>query len=1018
MSDLFRKPQYRIICIGLLSVFLLSGFSYAQYFGQNKVQYESFDFKVMHTEHFDVYFYPEEEESALIAARMAERWYARLSRMLGHELRGKQPLILYSSSAHFQQTTTISGTIGEGTGGVTEMFKRRIILPIGATLAETDHVIGHELVHAFQYDITTLDYSGYISTPPGVARLPLWLVEGMAEYLSIGPADPHTSMWMRDAVKKDKLPTIKKLIDPRYFPYRYGQSLWAYITGEWGDSAVAAIIKSAGRTGDYESAIQRVTGLNAEQLSEKWHASMKAKYAKIETLTAPPEEQAQLLFQGTRENPLNISPSFSPDGSRLVFLSTKDLFSIDMYLADAKTGEIIRKLVKTAMDPHFESLQFIKSSGGWDSTGDKFAFGAIVKGEPVLTIMSIQKGNKIKEIVFPDLGEILNPSWSPDNKKIVFSALEGGFSDLFIYDIEDDELKKITDDPYGDLYPAWSPDGKYIAFSTERYSSDLSLIDIGNYELALLNPENDEVEKIGGWTGAKNLNPQWAPDSESLYFVSDKNGITNVYRIEVDSREISQITNLYSGVSGITSISPAISMAQEIGRLAFCMYKDGNYNIYTIDIADVVPTETAVVDFGGIHPEMLPPREKPEGELLGLLNNPLYGLPEEKEYEIADYKPKLKLDYVSPPQFAIGTDRFGTYAGGGVALYFSDMLGYHNVVGMGQVNGSLIDSAVLLGYQNSRNRFNWGGVVQRIPYVYGGYQVSLGEFMGEPVFEERDYIYRQINYEVSGFASYPFSRVNRFELSAGYRYLDFDSEIRTRVYSAITGFLYYRDKEKLPSPDGIHFGFGSAALVYDTSFFGATGPILGQSYRLETSPYFGTINFTNVLADYRRYIMPVRPYTLAFRFLHFGRYGSGAEDRRLYPLFLGYETLVRGYNPGSFRAEEFQDGKEFAYDSLFGSKIIVINAELRFPLFGVLGIGRGYYGVFPIDFITFFDTGIAWTNENKPWFSSGERRLLSSTGVGIRINLFGAAVLGLNLVKPLDRPERGPYLQLSFMPGF
>ncbi len=1018
MSDLVRKKIQRVTCLGILSFFLFSTLMFAQYFGQNKVQYESFDFKVMHTEHFDVYFYPEEEEAALIAARMAERWYARLSRMLGHELRGKQPLILYSSSSHFQQTTTISGTIGEGIGGVTEMFKRRIILPIGATLAETDHVIGHELVHAFQYDMTTLDYSGYISTPPGVARLPLWLVEGMAEYLSIGPADPHTSMWMRDAVKKEKLPTIKNLIDPRYFPYRYGHSLWAYITGEWGDSAVGAIIKSAGRTGDYETAIQRVTGLTAEQLSQRWHESMKEKYARIEELTIPPEEQAELLFQGTRENPLNISPSFSPDGTSLIFLSTKDLFSIDMYLADAQTGEIKRKLVKTAMDPHFESLQFIKSSGGWDTKGERFAFGAIVKGKPVLTILNIKNGDKIKEVVFPDLGEILNPSWSPDNKQIVFSALEGGFSDLFIYDIENDKLRKITDDPYGDLYPSWSPDGKYIAFSTERYSSDLSLLDIGNYELALLDPASDKINKLGGWTGVKNLNPQWTSDSKYLYFVSDKDGITNVFRINIASRKISQITNLYSGVSGITSISPAISMAQGIDRLAFCVYKDENYNIYTIDTDKIDESEVDVIDIAGINPELLPPRDKPEGELLGLLNNPLYGLPEDKSYEVSDYKPKLKLDYVSPPQFAVGTDRFGTYAGGGVAMYFSDMLGYHNVVGMGQVNGNLIDSALLVAYQNSRNRFNWGGVVQRIPYVYGGYQVLLSEFMGEPVFEEKDYIYRQINYEVSGFASYPFSRVSRFELSGGYRYLDFDSEIRTRVYSAISGFLYYRDKDKLPSPDGIHFGFGSAALVYDTSFFGATGPILGQSYRLETSPYFGTINFTNVLADYRRYIMPVRPFTLAFRFLHFGRYGSGAEDSRLYPMFLGYETLVRGYNPGSFQVEEFQEGKEFAYDSLFGSKIIVVNAELRFPLFGVLGIGKGYYGVFPIDFVTFFDTGVAWTNEDKPWFLEGDRRLLSSTGIGLRVNLFGAAVLGLNLVKPLDRPERGPYLQLSFMPGF
>ena len=126
----------------------------AQYFGRNKVQYETFDFKVLTTEHFRIYFYSAERDAAEQAARMAERWYQRLSGILSHQLRGKQPLILYADHPDFEQTNIISGEISEATGGVTESIKRRIVLPLGASLAETDHVIGHELVHAFQYDIT------------------------------------------------------------------------------------------------------------------------------------------------------------------------------------------------------------------------------------------------------------------------------------------------------------------------------------------------------------------------------------------------------------------------------------------------------------------------------------------------------------------------------------------------------------------------------------------------------------------------------------------------------------------------------------------------------------------------------------------------------------------------------------------------------------------------------------------------------------------------------------------------
>ena len=114
----------------------------AQYFGQNKVQYEKFNFKVKATEHFDIYYYPEEQQAVEVAARLAERWYARLSRVLRHELSSRQPIILYAAHPHFQQTNAISGDIGEGTGGVTEMFKRRVILPFAGGLAETDHVLG------------------------------------------------------------------------------------------------------------------------------------------------------------------------------------------------------------------------------------------------------------------------------------------------------------------------------------------------------------------------------------------------------------------------------------------------------------------------------------------------------------------------------------------------------------------------------------------------------------------------------------------------------------------------------------------------------------------------------------------------------------------------------------------------------------------------------------------------------------------------------------------------------------
>jgi outer membrane protein assembly factor BamA len=219
----------------------------------------------------------------------------------------------------------------------------------------------------------------------------------------------------------------------------------------------------------------------------------------------------------------------------------------------------------------------------------------------------------------------------------------------------------------------------------------------------------------------------------------------------------------------------------------------------------------------------------------------------------------------------------------------------------------------------------------------------------------------------------------------------------------------------------LNLGTSSAAYVFDTSVFGATSPVQGQRYRLEASPTFGSIKFTGVLADYRRYFMPAPFYTLGVRVMHFGRYGSGSEDTRISPLYVGYPWLVRGYDVSSIDPQECRitaNGGCDLIDRLLGSRMLVTNVELRFPLLRPFGVTSNMYGPIPVEVALFADAGTAWNSGERPSVFGGSRGGVRSAGVAFRVNLFGYAVGEFDVVKAFERPGRGWTFGFNLLPGW
>ncbi|MCW5982881.1 MAG: PD40 domain-containing protein [Bryobacteraceae bacterium] len=1000
----------------------------AQYFGQNKVRYETLNWEVLKTQHFDIYYYQKERKAVEDFGRMAERWYARLSSLLQHELPPNQPLIVYESGTAFRGTTVIPGYIGETTGGVTEGLRRRIVMPFAGPLAETDHVLGHELVHAFQYDITTpRDTKGVTMGTPGAVALPLWFIEGMAEYLSIGAEDPHTAMWVRDAVSREQFPTIRDLDNPKYFPYRFGQAFWAYVAGRYGDEAVGDMLKAAGRARAVEPAIRSVLNTSAKELSEDWRQSLVDRFEPVLQATERADAGARLLVsKETKGGTINLSPAMSPDGRHLVFYSERDLFSIDMFLMDVESGRIRTKITETALDPHLDSLGFVDAAGAWSFDSRRFAYTSIREGRPELAIYDVERGRTVQRIRLTTLAEVLHVAWSPDGRQIALSGTQGGISDLWIVDVETEALRQLTTGKFAELQPDWSPDGSRIAFVTDRFTSNLDELSFGDYRLAMIDVASGNIQALPTFEEGKHANPQWSADGRTLFFVSDRDGISNLYAMDLADRRMRQLTNLRTGVTGISHLSPAFSVATQAGRLAFSSFREGEYDIYLIESAEGLAGVPPRTGWQGRIAGILPPQGPGTSQVARLINRPAHGLASPSGFTTTNYQPSLSLDYVAPPSIGVGLSSFGTAVGGGTALYWSDMLGQHNLMTAFQTSSAMSGNFVnnigaFAAYQNQKTRWNWGFSGGQLPFVTGGYGSGFDDVDGRTVFAEDSVLFWQIERDAAATLSYPFNRARRVEFAGGFRNIAFDAQFERHIYDPFTGQYLGRVREDLPTFDSINLGTAMTAMVFDTSIFGGTSPILGKRYRLEFGVASGGLTYTSALADYRHYLRPFRWMTLAGRFMHYGRYGGGAEDARFQNIFLGYPALVRGYSAGTFQAIECGGaagaGRCPAFDRLLGSRMAVANAEMRIPVLGALGVIESPY-LPPVEIAPFFDSGVAWYRQQDNAVFRGDVTPVRSYGASLRVNLLGFAIGQISYVQPVNRQLKSWHWEFALIPGF
>ncbi len=830
-------------------------------------------------------------------------------------------------------------------------------------------------------------------------------------------------MWLRDAARRDALPAIDDLDNPAYFPYRWGHAFWAYVAARWGDGIIRRLFVVAAESG-VRAATETVLGRSTSALTQEWHAAIHQAYAPVLAATSARAIGTRLAIGGaSSRGDLNVGPAISPDGRVIAFLSGRGIFAVDLYVADATTGRVLRRLTNTSTQTHLSSLQFIRSAGAWDAEGRHLAVAAVAGGRAALVVFDARTWRVAREIIVPDVDEIFAPSWAPGGGAISFSGMSRGVVDLYIYDLRGGTLRRMTNDAFADLQPAWSPDGSRIAFATDRFTTRLDTIAAGRYRLALLDVDTGAIQQLGASTVGDDVNPQWSPDGGAIYFVSNRTGIPNLYRRRLDTGDAEQLTDVATGISGITSTSPAMSVAAQSGIVALSVYENGVYGTYLVDPAAPGPAIVARASTS----TMLPPVDRKLGELAELAANPTFGLPRVDTFPVSRYSPTLELEGVGGAFLSAGVNPLGVAGQGAATFAFSDILGDRHLATAVQVgNGltrtfSFADMAAQVAYVDQRRRWNWGVTLGQLPFISGGVQIQTDATTAQgPVAITQTVLFRQVEYNAAGFAAYPLSRATRLEVGGGVSRLSFDRVTETSVNSLWTAELLARETETTSLAPPLVTGTGSAALVFDTTNFGATSPVHGQRYRLEASPAIGTIRFTSLLADYRRYLMPAPFYTIAVRVLHYGRYGSGAEDPRLLPVYIGNPSLVRGYNFAPTDAECTLIAAPACRTSgpLAGSRALVGNLEFRMPLLRPLGLNGRMYGPVPIEVAVFADGGAGWNRGERPSFLGGARPVAASTGLTVRTNVRGFAVAGFTVARPLQRQNERWAFQFTLAPGF
>ncbi len=893
----------------ILIIFLfISEVLNAQYyfFGRNKVQYNEFNWKILKTEHFDIYYYDDFGELAEIGANFAEKAYNDYKVQFNNVVINRIPLIFYNTHIHFQQTNITPYFIPEGVGGFFEFIKGRVVIPYMGSISQFEHVIRHELVHVFMTNKIFRILSNH--RIPADKLPPLWFVEGLAEYLST-EWDSQAEMVMRDALINNIFVGVQNMyqIYGTFLMYKEGQSFLEFIKENYGHHKVLQMIDNFWMYDKFDDVIEYTIGKSIIELDKEWLYSLRKKYFPLFQNYIPISDASEIV---TKQG-FNFSPVYykSNQEEYIYYLANINGYS-SLYrikLSDNENKKIKPELlIEGEKTDQFEAFHLLIPSLAISNNGI-VAFITKKGATDAIHFYSIEEKKIINTFQKDYLISLSSPSFNNDGTKLLFQSIDNkGYSDIYLLDINNNEEIRLTNDYFDDKNPIFGIKDNQIIFSSDRTEDKQQKI----YNLFELNSETLSINYI---TNLKfnTTEPQISKDGGKLIFSSEIDGIKNVWSMNINnsssntmdyyfSDTINRVTNFYTSVFNPFFIDK--------NKILFAGFEKFYFKIYNYELKkDTTIEQSIVMNFND---------EKEPWAANRIV------IPSE-EHKLA-YRKQYTLDYAAGQ---VSTDPlFGTY--GGAVLSLSDLLGDDNFFLL-LYNTAEVQSDILNSFNVSITRIN---LKKRANYGYG-----IFHFRGRRYdLRESDDYYFERSFGGNFLMNFPISKFERIETSL--TIANSDKEI-------FEGFL--ERKALLWS--------NSVSYVLDNSIWSSSGPIDGKRIRLllgyTTDVKYSNVNYFSFIADYREYVRISLRSALAFRAAIF--YNEGKEARRY---FMGGSWDLHGWPRWSIRGQKmWLSSLEFRFP-------LIDQIYLRFPF--------GSISFFGLRAATFFDIGSAWDNKYEETLGS------------------------------------------------